>query len=176
MIWFLSGVGGVPTPTFWHWLGANSKCMLKYMGLCRILCNTHVRRLKFIPTFSLKLIISFLVYKTQFFITLSNIHSFSGQSWHASSSLIVLYLLFGAERATKEGLKFCLQQSGNADIQEHYYNGWTHDYYVTSVFCFCPDGTIPIAFFNVTGSVHESQVADLGNIHGKLVVRGKVFR
>jgi hypothetical protein len=42
-----------------------------------------------------------------------------------------------------------------------------HDHYDTSVFCFCPDRTIPIAFFNVPGSVHDSQVAEYGNIYGK---------
>jgi hypothetical protein len=70
--------------------------------------------------------------------------------------------------ATMDGLKLYLQQSGNAVIQERYYNGWTQDHYVTSVFCFYPDGTIPIAFFNVPGSVHDSQVADFGNIYNKL--------
>jgi hypothetical protein len=58
--------------------------------------------------------------------------------------------------ATMDGLKLYLQQSGKTEIQERFYNGWTHDHYVTSVFCFCPDGTIPIAFFNVSGSVHDS--------------------
>ncbi len=53
-------------------------------------------------------------------------------------------------------------------IQECYYNGWTHDHYVTSIFCFCPDGTIQISFFNVPGPVHDSQVAEYGNIYGKL--------
>ena len=67
-----------------------------------------------------------------------------------------------------DGLKLYLQSAGHADIQERYYNGWTHDHYVTSVFCFCPDGTIPIAFFNVPGSVHDSQVAEFGNIYDKL--------
>jgi hypothetical protein len=67
-----------------------------------------------------------------------------------------------------DGLKLYLQQSGNAIIQQSYYNGWMHDHYVTSVFCFCPDGTIPVAFFNVTGSVHGSQVAEYGNIYDKL--------
>ena len=70
--------------------------------------------------------------------------------------------------ATMDGLKLYLQQSGNCEIQERYYNGWTHDHYVTSVFCFCPDGTIPIAFFNVPGSVHDSQVAEFGNIYNRL--------
>ncbi len=69
---------------------------------------------------------------------------------------------------TMDGLKLFLQQSGNAIIQERYYNGWMHDHYVTSVFCFCPDGTIPIAFFNVPGSAHDSQVVEYGNIYGKL--------
>jgi len=67
-----------------------------------------------------------------------------------------------------DGLKLYLQQSGNTDIQEWYYNGWTHNHYVTSVFCFCPDGTISIAFFNVPGSVHDSQVAEFGKIYDKL--------
>ena len=66
------------------------------------------------------------------------------------------------------GLKLYLQSAGHADIQEQFYNGWTHDHYVTSVFCFCPDGTIPIAFFNIPGSVHDSQVAEYGNIYNKL--------
>ena len=70
--------------------------------------------------------------------------------------------------ATMDGLKLHLQQSGNDEIQEQFYNGWTHDHYVTSVFCFCPDGTIPIAFFNVPGSVHDSQVAGWGDIYVKL--------
>jgi hypothetical protein len=70
--------------------------------------------------------------------------------------------------ATMDGLKLYLQQAGNTVIQERYYNGWTHHHYVTSVFCFCPNGTIPIAFFNVSGSVHDSQVAELGRIYQKL--------
>ncbi len=77
-----------------------------------------------------------------------------------------------------DGLKLYLQQAGNTEIQEQFYNGWTHDHYVTSVFCFCPDGTIPIAFLNVPDSVHNSQVAELGKIYIKLehvyeMTRGK---
>jgi hypothetical protein len=54
------------------------------------------------------------------------------------------------------------------EIQERFYNGWTHDHYVTSVIRYCPDGTIPIAFFNGPGSVLNSQVAELGEIYSKL--------
>jgi hypothetical protein len=67
-----------------------------------------------------------------------------------------------------DGLKITLEQSGDALIQEEYYNGWTHDHYVSSVICFCPDGTIPIVFVNVPGAVHDSQIADYGNIYDKL--------
>jgi hypothetical protein len=67
-----------------------------------------------------------------------------------------------------DGLKLYLQQSGNTEIQACYYNGWTHGHYVTSIFVFCPDGTIPIAFFNVPGSVHDSQVAHWGRVFDKL--------
>jgi hypothetical protein len=81
--------------------------------------------------------------------------------------------------AVMDGLKLYLQPLGNAEIQERYYNGWTHDHYVTSVFCFCPNGTIPIAFFNVLGCVHDSQVTEFGRIYHKLEEyldnRGKVL-
>ena len=70
--------------------------------------------------------------------------------------------------STMDGLKLYLQQSGNTEIQARFYNGWTHGHYVTSVFVFCPDGTIPIAFFNVPGSVHDSQVAHWGKVYDKL--------
>ena len=69
---------------------------------------------------------------------------------------------------TMDGLKIKLEQSGDALIQEQYYNGWTHNHYVSSVICFCPDGAISIVFVNVPGAVHDSQVADYGNIFDKL--------
>ena len=69
---------------------------------------------------------------------------------------------------TMDGLKLMLEMSGDAITQERYYNGWTHDDYVVLVLCFCPDGTIPIACINIPGSVHDSQVAEYGNIYNKL--------
>jgi hypothetical protein len=41
MTWILSGIGNVPTPTFWHWLCANSECALDCMELYRILHDIH---------------------------------------------------------------------------------------------------------------------------------------
>ena len=67
-----------------------------------------------------------------------------------------------------DGLKIALEQSGDALIQECFYNGWTHYHYVSSVLCFCPDGTISIAYINITGAVHDSQIADYGDIYDKL--------
>jgi len=82
-----------------------------------------------------------------------------------------IYPLLSDVWSTMDGLKLYLQQSGNAEIQAHFYNGWTHGHYhyLTLVFVFCPDGTIPIAFFfNVPGSVHDSQVAHWGGVCDKL--------
>ena len=67
-----------------------------------------------------------------------------------------------------DGIKLYLQQAGDSTIQNNFYNGWTHDHYVSAVLVFCPDGTIPIACFNVPGSVHDSTIAEWGNIYGKL--------
>ena len=66
------------------------------------------------------------------------------------------------------GLKLMLQQAPNSMIQEQVYNDWTHDHYVMSVLCFCPDGMIPIAAFNMPGSFHDSTVAEYGGVYAKL--------
>lgn len=70
--------------------------------------------------------------------------------------------------ATMDGLKTPIQQSGSTKQQSYFYNGWKHGHFVTNVFCFCPDGTIPIAFMNVPGATHDSTVADWGDIYNKL--------
>jgi hypothetical protein len=69
---------------------------------------------------------------------------------------------------TMDGFKVMLEQPGNALIQEQFYNGLMHNHYVTSVMCFCPDGMILIFFCNIPGTVHDSQVADYGDIYDKL--------
>ena len=69
---------------------------------------------------------------------------------------------------TMDGLKLYLEQAGDSVIQNQFYNGWTHDHYVSAVFVFCPDGTIPIGTWNVPGSFHDSTIAEWGNIYKKL--------
>ncbi len=70
--------------------------------------------------------------------------------------------------ATMDGLKLRIQQAGTTQKQALFYNGWKHDHFVTAVMCFCPDGTIPITFFNVPGAQHDSTVCELGGIYEKL--------
>lgn len=67
-----------------------------------------------------------------------------------------------------DGVKTPLQQAGSTKQQSYFYNGWKHGHFITSVFCFCPDGTIPIAFMNVPGATHDSTVAEWGGIYNKL--------
>ncbi len=50
----------------------------------------------------------------------------------------------------------------------YFYNDWRHNRFVTSVFCFFPDGTIPIAHMNLPGATHNSRIADWGGIYNKL--------
>lgn len=72
--------------------------------------------------------------------------------------------------ASMDGMKTPIQQASTTKEQGYYYNGWKHNHFVTSVFCFCPDGTIPIACMNVPGSMHDSSIADWGGIYDKLAV------
>ena len=73
---------------------------------------------------------------------------------------------------TMDGLKLRLQQAPSRATENNCYNGWKHDHYVGAVIAFCPDGTIPIACFNVPGCVHDSLIADWVSIYDKL---GNVF-
>ena len=63
-----------------------------------------------------------------------------------------------------DGLKLWIQQASSKQQQALFYNGWKHDYFVTAVMCFCPDGTIPMTFVNVPGAQHDSAVCELGGI------------
>ena len=71
--------------------------------------------------------------------------------------------------AMMDGLKLYLQASGNSDIQERYYNGWTHDHYVTSIICFYPDETIPMTvrlrrWVRFIGSWRRYMKEQVGNV------------
>jgi hypothetical protein len=70
--------------------------------------------------------------------------------------------------SSMDGIKTPIQQSGSTKTQGYFYKGWKHNHFVTSVFCFCPDGTIPIAHMNLPGATHDSTIADWGDIYDKL--------
>ena len=70
--------------------------------------------------------------------------------------------------ASMDGIKTPIQQASSTKQQSYFYNGWKHNHFVTSVFCFCPDGTIPIAYMNLPGAMHDSTIAEWGGIYDKL--------
>ena len=69
---------------------------------------------------------------------------------------------------TMDGLKVMIEEAPDGIVQSRFYNGWKSAHFVTSVFCFAPDGTIPPCFYNVPGCTHDSTVADWGRIYTKL--------
>ena len=82
---------------------------------------------------------------------------------------------FAAQHSTLEdvcsvadGLKLRLEQSSDGMIQNIFYNGWTHDHYISSIFVFAPNGCIIACAINAQGSMHDSTVAEWGNIYSKL--------
>ena len=44
-----------------------------------------------------------------------------------------------------------------------FYNGWTHDHYITNLFVFSVDGRMISTVLNAPGSVHDSTLAEWGN-------------
>jgi hypothetical protein len=71
-----------------------------------------------------------------------------------------------------DGLKLYLQQAGRqhgkGDVQNYFYNGWTHDHYVTNLFLFSPDGKIRKFFINAPGCWHDSTLANASGIYDAL--------
>jgi hypothetical protein len=69
---------------------------------------------------------------------------------------------------TMDGIKLMLECAADEDVQNRFYNGWTCDHYIGAVLVFCPDGTILICCYNVPGTVHDSNIALMGDIYKKL--------
>lgn len=69
-----------------------------------------------------------------------------------------------------DGLKLHLEQSGDYIIQNMFYNGWTHDHYVSNIFVFAPNGVVIACAINAPGAMHDSTVAEWGRIYEKLQV------
>ena len=67
-----------------------------------------------------------------------------------------------------DGLKLMLEAAPGDDIQGMYYNGWTHDHYVTNLFVFSICGRIIACVVNAPGSLHDSTLASWGGVYDKL--------
>lgn len=78
------------------------------------------------------------------------------------------YSLLPGVYAMADGLKLTLKQSGDIVIQNRFYNGWTHDHYISSVFCFSACGLIICCVLNAPGCVHDSLIAEWGGFYKTL--------
>ena len=68
--------------------------------------------------------------------------------------------------AAMDGLKLLV--ATNEAVQNMFYNGWTHDHYVSNLFVFSPDGLIRACLLNAPGSWHDSTLASVSSIYDKL--------
>ncbi len=69
---------------------------------------------------------------------------------------------------TLDGLNLNIQSTKDDKVQSIFYNSWTHGHYVSNVFVFGMDGTIRICGLNAPGTMHDSTLADYGNVYEKL--------
>ena len=70
------------------------------------------------------------------------IHQLKGEDWSHHLSLNQCWCMMSE-------LKLTIKISKNDYEQNIFYNGWTCDHYVSTVFVFCPDRNIPICCYNV---------------------------
>jgi hypothetical protein len=67
-----------------------------------------------------------------------------------------------------DGLKLQIHPPTDYKKQQRYYNGWKHGHYVTNIFVFAPDGSVPCCVMNAPGCIHDSTLSDFGDIYDKL--------
>jgi hypothetical protein len=67
-----------------------------------------------------------------------------------------------------DGCKMTIGKPTNSYLQNMFYNGWKSDHFVSNIFLFAPDGSIPLCALNAPGNMHDSAVARMGKIYEKL--------
>jgi hypothetical protein len=72
-----------------------------------------------------------------------------------------------------DGLKVRLEKAGNSQIQNIFFNGWTHDHYISNLFLFSPDGKIRACYINAPGTLHDSTMANWGGLYEQYRQPGK---
>jgi hypothetical protein len=68
---------------------------------------------------------------------------------------------------TLDGLNLNIQSTKDGKVQTIYYNGWMHGHYISSVFIFRIDGLIKICRLNAPCTMHDSTLANHGNVYEK---------
>jgi hypothetical protein len=67
-----------------------------------------------------------------------------------------------------DGLKVWLEKAGNSQIQNIFFNGWTHDHCISNLFLFLPDGKIRACYINAPGTMHNSTMVSWGGLYEKV--------
>ena len=67
-----------------------------------------------------------------------------------------------------DGIKLSIEKAPEEDKQNIFFKEWKQGHCVTAVLCFAPDGTVPIAYFNLPGCASDSNVCNLGGVYAKL--------
>jgi DDE superfamily endonuclease len=67
-----------------------------------------------------------------------------------------------------DGLKIRLEKPGEERVQNVFYNGWTHDHYISNLFLFSPDGKVRACYINAPGTFHDSTMANMSRIYDKV--------
>jgi DDE superfamily endonuclease len=75
-----------------------------------------------------------------------------------------LVTLWGFDHQTFASLKLQLERAGDKTTQNNFYNGWTHNHYVSNLFLFSPDGKIRACYINAPGTFHNSTMANMSKI------------
>lgn len=92
------------------------------------------------------------------------------QSEYKACNALILqnYPLLHDVYAVCDGLKLRSEQSPDYIIQNIFYNGWTHNHYVSNELFFIPSRKICAFVVNVPGSIQDSAVAEMGEVYSKL--------
>lgn len=60
--------------------------------------------------------------------------------WQFEEAIVLKYPALERCWGAMDGLKLRLEKAGDEGTQNNFYNGWTHDHYISNLFLFFPDG------------------------------------
>lgn len=62
-----------------------------------------------------------------------------------------------------DGMKILFEKASDHRKQSMFYNGWKGDHFITNLFVFAPNGKIVAAILNCPGTMHDSELAMVGD-------------